>query len=280
MSNPMDYFEIGRKARGGNAVTSAVTGALGDFKTRQNEKRKYQQELDLATKKSQMMSPLEQAKLDEMKAPVPEGMVQESVRRGNVTFKNPLYAQSMIEKRQEGMFNRAVMNKKMLGAGAQSTPINAALQSAKSARKSIGILFPDGTPKSYRADIATMKTPFLGRPALSKDAQDLAREYGIALDLYNRQVTGAAFSQPEFQHRMDQFRINLLSNPEAAYNSLKRLEELSNDYLKIADPSGIFSQQGKDSGVEQQYDNRVQELISEGLDEEQAQQQADEEFGL
>ena len=214
------------------------------------------------------------------------GFMPESYKVGNVTYKNPNYSGQLTASRNKGFLER----KRMMGAGAQSTPINAAIQSAKSASNARNILFPDGTPKSFRADIATMKNKWLGRPTLSKDAQDLAREYGIALDLYNRQVTGAAFNQEEFKRRIDQFQVDLLSNPESAFNSLNRLEELSTDYLKIADPEGLFHGQGSSTdsignqdmtgNQEQDYDNYVQQLVDSGMDEGQALEIADQEFGL
>ncbi len=175
---------------------------------------------------------------------------------------------------REDIEDKESAKKNITGAGAQSSAINAAMQAAKSARNVKNILFPDGTPNSFRSDIATMKSPFLGRPTLSKDAQNVAREYGIALDLYNRQVTGAAFNQDEFNRRLDQFRVNLLSNPEAAFDSLSRLEELNNDYLKIADPSNMYHQ--SDSSVAEQKDPRTlyNELRSQGVPRDEAKMQA------
>jgi len=211
------------------------------------------------------------------------GFMPESYKVGNVTYKNPEYSGKLTESRNKGFLER----KRMMGAGAQATPINAAMQAAKSARNARKILFPDDTPASYRADLAASKN-ILGRATLSKDAQNLTREYGIALDLYNRQVTGAAFNEDEFKRRLDQFRTNLLSNPEAAYDSLKRLEELNTDYLKIADPQQLFHQMDEPQGngpqktgnQEQDYDSYVQQLIDSGMDESQALEMADQEFGI
>jgi len=294
MPSPMEAFERGHKV--GSSGRRPLQGVLDAFDEEQKNKRElslYNQKqegdlgrsLTLERGKKQIETESDTAMLDKLGMSSNSGFMPESYKVGNVTYKNPEYSGKITASRNQGFVDR----KKMMGAGAQSTPINAAMQSAKSASRARQILFPDGTPKSFRADIATMKNKWLGRPTLSKDAQDLSREYGIALDLYNRQVTGAAFNKEEFQRRIDQFQVDLLSNPESAFNSLKRLEELSTDYLKIADPQQLFSNQDSEQSPQEisrtgnqetDYDNLVQQLIDSGMDEEQALDMADQEFGL
>ena len=161
---------------------------------------------------------------------------------GNVTYKNPKYSEEVKRMQTEAMLERE-RNKKDFGAGAQSGSINAAVQSKKAATKALNILFPDGTPKSFRREVA-MGKGWLGAKTLSKDAQDLTREFGVALDMFNKQVTGLAFSKEEYANRVKQFQIDLTSNPEAAYNSIKKLYDMSDDYLKISDPQGLYDIEG------------------------------------
>lgn len=243
--SPMDFFEVGQKVGKSKRTTFGRTSdtLLDQFNKGIESDREINKTLavDKAKKRNELQMEEESARRVFGNSGGTGDFTPSEFKIGSVTYKNPKYTEDLKKLQTEAMLERELAKRSNVGAGAQSTPINAAVQSAKSARKAKQILFPDGTPKSFRADIATMKSPFLGRPTLSKDAQNLAREYGIALDLYNRQVTGAAFNQDEFNRRMDQFRVNLLSNPEAAFDSLSRLEELSTDYLKIADPSGLYT---------------------------------------
>ena len=240
--DPLEYFEVGQKL--GESYRSpfsrAVSGVLSDFKTQQGEERKLQGEIRLAGGKKRAELQAE----NEFQPQLPEGFMPESVKRRNVTYKNPLYQEHISKQRSQNILDRAVQTKRMVGAGAQSGALNAAIQAKKASDNSISILFPDGTPNSFRRDLASTKN-LLGRVTLSKDAQNLKREYGIALDMFNKQVTGLAFSEQEYKNRVRQFEVDLLSNPEAAYESIKKLGDMSTDYLKIADPSGIFSQQGE-----------------------------------
>lgn len=174
----------------------------------------------------------------------------------------------------------AIEKKKLMGAGAQSGALNAAIQAKKSADNALSILFPDGTPKSFRRDVASTKN-FIGRATLSKDAQNLKREYGIALDMFNKQVTGLAFSEQEYKNRVRQFEVDLLSNPEAAYESIKKLGDMSTDYLKIADPQGMYTGRFDQESSQQVSSNKpldprelYNQLREQGVPPDEAKRQA------
>lgn len=288
--DPFQAFESGSKSgkRVAEGRKSAFSTALDTFTTaydaNQERKLKEQSELSLYRKKKDI-------DVEATKSLYPDiTSTPDMMLAGVSATGKPFYRSKNYMKEQAGMRAKAGLNKlATVGAGAQSTPINAATQSLKSATRAKGILFPDGTPASFRRDLAATKGRFLKRATLSRDAQNVAREYGIALDLYNRQVTGAAFNEKEWIQRVAQFQADLLSNPNSAYDSLNRLEELNRDYLSIADPSGVFSglqgnnqnvKSGNGGSVEQKYDQLVEELVSTGMGEEEAMAQADQEFGL
>ena len=262
MNNPLDSFESAYNvASKGRKPLQGVMDAFDEEQKNKRELSLYNQKqegdlgrsLSLEHGKKKIETEADTAMLEKlgMGGQGSGGFMPESYKVGNVTYKNPEYSGKLTSSRNKGFLDR----KRMMGAGAQSSPINAAMQAAESSRRARKILFPDDTPQSFRADIAASKN-MIGRATLSKDAQNVTREYGIALDLYNRQVTGAAFNDKEFQRRVNQFKLNLLSNPDAAYDSLKRLEELNEDYLKIADPEGLFHQ------IQDSQDNQSSDIES------------------
>lgn len=264
--NPLDFFEAGQKVGRAKKSTFAMTAdnVLGAFQSEQDRKVKQAGELDTYRKKKEIDTEASRAMFGN------PATSDDMMLAGTSVTGKPFYRSKTYMKEQAGMRADAELQKRgMVGAGAQSGNINAAMQAANSARKARLALFPDDTPASFRRDIAATKGKFLSRATLSREAQNVAREYGIALDMYNRQVTGSAFSQPEFEQRVNQFKTDMLSNPEAAYDSLKRLEELNRSYLQIADPSGIYSGlsnqgQGSQSGGIEADRQQIQQAIASG----------------
>lgn len=277
--NPLDFFEVGQTVGKSkkNAFSSLAEGVLGNFQAEKERKIKQSTELDTYRKKKE----IDVEATRDLYPGLTGGENEDMMLSGVSATGKPFYRSKTYMKEQAGMRAEADLAKKrMSGAGAQSTPINAASQSLKSASNAKRILFPDGTPNSFRRELAATKGRFLKQATLSRDAQNLAREYGIALDLYNRQVTGAAFNKDEWNQRISQFQSDLLSNPQAAFDSLSRLEELNSDYLKIADPSGIYSGGNQQGGAG--HSNERQEAldaIRRGAPEDKVRQRFQQEFG-
>ena len=229
--DPIRGYKAGKEV----AKDSGILDAFGASE----EERKFQRQLQLETHKASLKRQGGDEDVGVYSFSPYENKLQEvaRVRKGSIVRNE----QPTLDDR-----NQAAINKKeALGAGAQSGGINAAIQAKKSSDKALSILFPDKTPGSFRRDIAAKKG-LLGSTTLSEEGQNLKREYGIALDMFNKQVTGLAFSDKEYQNRLNQFQVDLLSNPAAAYESIKKLGDMSTDYLKIADPSGMYYQQGSE----------------------------------
>ena len=248
MPNPLDYFSIGEKIGKANQFPGVKSSenVLDVFnqQAESNTKLKDTVGASMALKKYENelpQSPLQAAQTAYYKQRT------ENPTGGRLTPKD------IADRKKETL--------RVTGAGGMSDEINSAKQVIKSTTKVRNILFPTGKPDSFRRDIAAQKGNFLRKATISKDAQNLAREYGIALDLYNKGITGAAFPQQEYERRVSQFQQDLLSNPEAALDSINRLEEMSHGYLKMADPQGIFAGEGEPvpTGAEKPVWNELQE---------------------
>jgi hypothetical protein len=130
------------------------------------------------------------------------------------------------------------------------------------------MIFPDGTPKSFRRDLALganlpgISLPGFGRVTPTKvgnvpfteaddpfvnDAQDLHRELGTILSGRQLIQTGVAARPEETERLVEQFAPNVWSGAESAMNGLNQLESFYKDYLKVIDPSGA---KGASSGLE------------------------------
>lgn len=130
-------------------------------------------------------------------------------------------------------------------------------ESVKNIEDVKNILFPDGTPKSFRKDLA-IKGQFarwgLAAPT-DKDGQRLYRKLSSALSGRQLIQTGVAARPEETNLLYKQFYGNALSNPDSLFEGLNQLKDFYTNY------QGIVSQKG-DSGNNKSWDHKN---VFEGL---------------
>ena len=239
-----------------------------------DEEQKLQREVGGTKLKKQAEMDVEKQALEGL----PSGFVPESYKLGSTTFKNPAYVQSLNQSRTGAFLQRRAA----IGAGAESGRLQLAKESINNIRDIRNILFPEGTPDSFRRGVAAESNIFGG---FSQPAQDVFRKAGASVAGRQLIQTGVAARPEEVEALRRQFIANFKSNPSSAFNALKELEDFYGGYLGIADPSGLFHQQGKSGfqktgNAEADYDSYVESLINQGMDENEALEQADQEFGL
>lgn len=104
------------------------------------------------------------------------------------------------------------------------------------------ILFPDGTPQSFRPGVAGLSNlPFIGPAPYNEDAQKVFSRLHNALAAKLRVETGAQANPSEVDNMLKRFGIGITSDPNAAFDNLKRLEDFMDETIKITDPSNVFS---------------------------------------
>lgn len=109
-------------------------------------------------------------------------------------------------------------------------------------------LYPDGTPRSFRRDVATFSNiPRFGPKgfqtgkalAFNKDSQNVFRKMGKSLSGRKLIITGVAGRPDETADLVEQFAANAFSDPSAAFDSLNELVNFYKSYLTEVDPSGL-----------------------------------------
>lgn len=101
------------------------------------------------------------------------------------------------------------------------------------------ILFPDGTPKSFRRDLAgRMQGSAWGATIGSRDAQDLEFLLGRAIAAQTRAETGAAMPESEVKKAVRDFIANAAADPDSAYLRMDELEKTLISSQTAMDPSG------------------------------------------
>lgn len=107
------------------------------------------------------------------------------------------------------------------------------------------MLFPQGTPQSYRRDIAVQSNlPFSGLPGIPQNVgtyepQTVARKMGAALAGRQLIQTGVAARPEETARLVRQFAPSGLMSSQAAMEGLQELEAFYSNYLQILKTRGI-----------------------------------------
>lgn len=99
----------------------------------------------------------------------------------------------------------------------------------------IDTLFPDGTPQSFKRDVALKsKLPFLGRP-MPNDPEGQKVYNRMTTALAGRQLiqTGVAARPDETKSLYNAFMADVTSNPETALGNLKRLQDFYKNYSSV-----------------------------------------------
>lgn len=248
-------FDPIRGYKAAKEATKDDTTVLGLF-GQSEEDRKFQRQLQLERYKADLkhqggnenvgvysFSPYDN-KLQQVAA-VPKGSI---VR--NEQFSLGERTQAALEKKQAS------------GAGAEAGRIALAKESIGNLKDIKKILFPDGTPESFKRSIAAESNIFGG---LSEPAQNVFRKAGASLAARQLISTGVAARPEETEALRRQFVANIKSNPHAAYQALDELERFYGDYLGVADPSGMFHQQG--SEIQQETTSGQPPVDSESIKE-------------
>ena len=156
---------------------------------------------------------------------------------------------------------QAIIQKKALAeldsvSGEVAGRVSLAKESIKNIRDVKNILFPDGTAKSFRRNIAMrsnlpgISLPFIGRitPRVSPDnpispwdnqkaqaGQTVFRKVQSSLGGRLLIKSGVAVRPEELEREIDQFAPRLTSNPEASLEGLNELQNFYLDFLGTVD---------------------------------------------
>jgi len=239
--DPMQGFEVGQKI--GSSKKSSLNRTsdyMSDlFKTRDAAETKASSGLEKIYQTAMIKNAIPKRETGvyswnpttgkfEQEATVPQGSI---VR--NTTTTDDVSAKKTAEK-------------SVTGAGAESGKmafIKVALREGLPSVKQT--LFPDGTPKSFNRSAATQSTIMGGGPLpFSKEGQKVYRELGSALAARRYMITGQASNATEVKEMVNQFMSQWGSDPDNMYQGINQIESEFNEYLKTADPSGLFHEGG------------------------------------
>ena len=118
------------------------------------------------------------------------------------------------------------------------------------------MLFPDGTPNSFKRGLATAsnlpgsRAPLIGAIVpqalpFHEGGQKVYSRLQNAVAAKLRVETGAQANPSEVENILARFGITGASSPEAAFDALKRLEGFMDETINITDPTGKFSGKAK-----------------------------------
>lgn len=135
-----------------------------------------------------------------------------------------------------------------------------AKESIKNIDDIIKILFPDGTPKSFKRTTAFASNlpggslPMLPQRAWGQAEQDVFRKMGAALSGRQLIQTGVAARPEETAKLVAQFAPSAGSNPDSALNGLLELKKFYEDYISQTDPEARFGKIGMFTGGSKRID--------------------------
>lgn len=291
-------FDIGGAINAGVQRRKAVKGpfeSYGDtvldaFKTKQDTEQK----LGLEVAKSQFTSPVDQSTIAKNYATAKryEGAgggrnIFLVNRRTGKIHKAGDQTMGEVDPTSVGQLDR-IMSVDIPSA-TSANMFNQAQASTKQIDDLIGYLEPAGGKQlnKFQQFVGGFNKPAL-RPiqgTQSIETQDYALIRNDYADRLLRLRSGAQINEPEFQRLM-----NLLPqwwrNDKSDVKQLKKFRDeyknlmngLQSGQVKRADVGSDAS--SDNPGIEQQYDSMVESLVAGGMDEEEAQAQADREFGL
>jgi len=141
----------------------------------------------------------------------PEGMEVIGYRKDNT----PIYRKLTISGDKAGLYTLA----------------NESIGNVQDVKK---LLFPDGTPNSFRRDLALRAQ--LGKNKLApndKEGQRIFRKLSTALSARQLIQTGVAAREDETKMLYNQFYGGVLSNPEALFEGLDQLGNFYDNYNQV-----------------------------------------------
>ena len=279
--NPLDFFEVGQTVGKSkkNAFSSLAEGVLGNFQAEKERNLKQSTELDTYRKKKEIDVEAT-SKANESLASQFGSATPYSMSGGKMTYRfeqpqdvyqnNPMTGE--VRKvgaipRGSKIFNRRVPPQASIDAANTIDAVNEPLQGMKE------ILTKD--PQTiYRASV----NPF-GE-----------RNYKAYYNALKRQIAQAVGGKTLTLNEERIIKQNLpgvldVQDPQAIATKIALIENTLKRAKQRYMSGEIYSDEGSDMGqasgsIEEQYDSLVEELIASGMGEEEAQAQADQEFGL
>jgi len=227
--DPIRGYKAGKEV----AKDSGILDAFGASE----EERKFQRQLQLETHKASLKGGAKSEDVGVYSFSPHDNKIKEvaRIKKGSIVRNE----QPSLDERTQA----ALAKKEATGAGAESGKIALAKEAIGSIRDVKSILFPSGTPESFRRSIAAESNIFGG---LSEEAQNVFRKAGNSLAARQLISTGVAARPEETEALQKRFIANIKSNPRAAYQALEELEGFYNEYLGVSDPSGMFHQKGSE----------------------------------
>lgn len=171
------------------------------------------------------------------------GFMPSEVKVGRVTYKNPNYTEEINSLRNDASLDK----RRMQGAGPDAGKLQLAEESIKNIQDMKKMLFPDGTPDSFKRQAAYSMRPFPFKKPIpnSYEGQTLFRKGGASITGRQLIQTGVAARETEHEEIGKQFIADAFSNPRAAFDSLSELEDFYSGYMQKADPSNLFHNAGR-----------------------------------
>ena len=209
------------------------------------EERKFQREIQMEREKAKIKSQYApQSGQVGMFAFDPEtGTVEQVASLPKGSQVRSKFNANILQQKADIQNQSAADKKSMMGAGAESGKIALAKESINNINDIKKLLFPDGTPDSFKRGVAAESNIFGG---FGQEAQEVFRKSGASLAARQLISTGVAARPEETEALRRQFIANFKSNPQAALNALNELQGFYDNYLGTADPSGMFHQQGSE----------------------------------
>jgi len=174
------------------------------------------------------------------------GLRPKTIKRGDITYEVPETEQERQDKlaqEKEKDIQKEITKGVTADVAGRVTLAKESLGNIKDIRS---ILFPDGTPKSFKRGVAfgsNLPGPGKALP-LAKDSQTVNRKMGASLAGRQLIQTGMAARPEETAKLVAQFAPNAFSNSTSAWDALNELETFYNSYLDTTVPERRF---GKDA---------------------------------
>lgn len=257
-SGIFDKPKVGMMDRIGSALFAGGDSLLGTnnyTNKMDNQAIMYKQQMDMAQQMmNQGISPVDDARMKMYQAQA------DRISGGTPVFTvDPVSGE--LKSSGDVPYGARVVSSPVQVPTSEAGRYTLARESIKSLADVKKLLFPDGTPKSFKGDIAT-KGQIARWGALPKDkeGQNLFRKLSTALSARQLIQTGVAARPDETKTLYKQFYANLLSDPEALFEGLNQLESFYKDYTSVVSNRGATEDSGSGDSAELTKDNLFEGL--------------------
>lgn len=257
-SGMFDKPKVGFMDRIGSALLAggdSLVGTSNYANKMQMQKDAYKQQMDMAQQMmNQGITPVDEARMKMYQAQT------ERISGGTPVFTvDPISGE--LKSSGNVPYGARVVSSPVQVPTSEAGRYTLARESMKSLADVKKLLFPDGTPKSFKGDIAT-KGQIARWGALPKDkeGQNLFRKLSTALSARQLIQTGVAARPDETRMLYKQFYANILSDPEALFEGLNQLESFYKDYTSVVSNRGATEDGGSGESAELTKDNLFEGL--------------------